>query len=274
MTPLRLKLHAPSPPARRAAALAVPLLLVNGWAVYGQAAWAYDHLLPSRVAAVVFAATVESIAVYLAYEARTALLAGDSSFRLRVASYVAALAAGAMNYSHYAPAWDEPNAAALIFAVLSALSPWLWAIRTRSQRRGDLRAAGLVDARAAHFSAARWLHFPRRTWRALRRSIDASVQDPQSAWQAVKRPRGGLASAGSVGAVREEVTDAGGSGAEERPGPPAPDPLYMAAQALATHSGGRITRRELISGLRERGHKLGTKRADELLKQLRGHDAA
>lgn len=89
----------------------------------------------------------------------------------------------------------------------------------------------------------------------------------------VIRPRGGLASAGSV-AGREEVTDAGGSGAEERPGPPAPDPLYMAAQALATHSGGRITRRELISGLRERGHKLGTKRADELLKQLRGHDAA
>ena len=186
MTPRLPKLKPPPPAARRAAALAVPLLLVNGWAVYGQAAWAYEHLLPSKVAAVLFAVTVESIAVYLAYEARSALLAGDSSFRLRMASYAAALAAGAMNYSHYAPAWDEPSSAALIFGVLSALSPWLWAIRTRSQRRGDLRAAGLVDARAAHFSAARWLHFPVRTWRALRWSIDASEQDPQVAWQAVR----------------------------------------------------------------------------------------
>ena len=74
--------------------------------------------------------------------------------------------------------------------------------------------------------------------------------------------------------VREEVADAGGSGAEERPDPSAPDPLFMAAQALATHNGGRISRRDLIAGLRERGHKLGTKRADELLKQLRERDAA
>ena len=43
----------------------------------------------------------------------------------------------------------------------------------------------------------------------------------------------------------------------------------MAAQTVAAHLGDRLSRRALIDGLRERGHKLGTKRADELLKQLR-----
>lgn len=46
----------------------------------------------------------------------------------------------------------------------------------------------------------------------------------------------------------------------------------MAAQAISAHLGGRLSRRTLIAGLRERGHKIGTEGADKLLKQLR--DAA
>ena len=60
-------------------ALIVPLLLVNSAALYGQAGWAYDHLGHSRFVAVLFAAAVESIGVYLAAEAHGALMAGDAS---------------------------------------------------------------------------------------------------------------------------------------------------------------------------------------------------
>src|SRR5690606_12750718 len=73
----------------RHAVLAIPLVLVNAAAVYGQVQWATANLTSGNVGlAALFALTVESIAVYLAYEAHAALLAGDASFRLRVASYL------------------------------------------------------------------------------------------------------------------------------------------------------------------------------------------
>jgi len=55
-------------------ALVVPLVLVNTTAIYGQAAWAYDHLVPPALRAtspaasvavcLLFAATVESVGIY------------------------------------------------------------------------------------------------------------------------------------------------------------------------------------------------------------------
>jgi hypothetical protein len=64
---------------------------------------------------------------------------------------------------------------------------------------------------------------------------------------------------------------AGGLGSPV-PGPPVHDPLFLAAQAVASHLEDRLTRRALIAGLRDRGHQVSTARASELLKQLR--DAA
>ena len=147
--------------------LVTPLILVNAAAVYGQVQWATVNLTHGSIAlAVVFALTVESIAVYLAYEAHAALLAGDASFRLRAASYLAAGLVGVLNYSHFAGPGLHPTAAALAFGGLSSISPWLWSIRSRSLRRDQLRAAGLIDPRSAHFAAAKWVNFPIRTLRA------------------------------------------------------------------------------------------------------------
>jgi hypothetical protein len=190
----------------RVGVLAVPLVGVNAIAMYGQAAWFAEHASVPVPAAAAVAAVLESIAVYLAYEAHRALLAGDSSLRLRAASYAAGAAFGLLNYDHYMP--DAGRAA--LFGGLSALSPWLWAIRSRSLRRDDLRARGLVDSRAAHFAAARWFHFPLRTLRALRWSVAAGVQDPAEAWAEVQRngpARGGTVPEDPAQAIRaaEEV---------------------------------------------------------------------
>jgi hypothetical protein len=171
----------------RHAVLAIPLVLVNAAAVYGQVQWATANLADGRIGfAVLFALTVESIAVYLAYEAHAALLAGDASLRLRVASYLAAGLVGALNYSHFAGSRLQPTATALVFGGLSSISPWLWSIRSRSLRRDQLRSAGLIDPRSAHFAAAKWVNFPIRTLRAYRWSIDHGVPEERAAWEAYR----------------------------------------------------------------------------------------
>jgi len=166
------------------AALIVPLLLVNTVAVYGQTQWAHKNLTPDSqywLVAVGFAFAVESIGVYLAAEAHRALLAGDASLRLRLGSYGVGGLVGTLNYAHFAPALDEPNAKAIVFGVLSAISPYLWAIRSRSMSRDRLRALNLIDGRAVKFTAAQWLLFPIQSARAFRAAVWAGETNPSRA---------------------------------------------------------------------------------------------
>lgn len=165
----------------RAAALLLPLLLVNSAAVYGQAGWAYDHLIRSAVIAVLFAASVESIGIYLAYEAHSALMAGDASARLRLGSYLVGVLAGVLNYAHFASVGYRPNPLAVTFGLLSSMSPWLWAIRSRSLNRDRLRELGQIDPRAVRFSTLRWALFPIRTVRAFRAAVWAGIVQPSEA---------------------------------------------------------------------------------------------
>lgn len=165
-------------------ALVVPVVLVNVFAVVGQAGWALDHLFGDGrlavAAAVMFAVTVESVGVFLAAEAHRSLMAGDAALRLRLASYLVAGLAGALNYHHFAPTL-APNTSAVTFGAMSAISPWMWAIRSRSLRRAELRAAGLIDPRTVRFSTARWLLWFRPTWEAYRRAVWLGEQDPLKA---------------------------------------------------------------------------------------------
>lgn len=164
-----------------AVALAVPLVLVNSAAVYGQAGWAYEHLVQSWILAALFAAALESIGVYLAAEAHAALMAGDASLRLRLGSYAVGGLVGVLNYAHFSGVGFAPNALAITFGALSSISPWLWAIRSRSLNRDRLRLLGLVDPRAVRFSPLRWLLHFGRTWRAFRAAVWAGVTDPLAA---------------------------------------------------------------------------------------------
>jgi hypothetical protein len=166
------------------AALIVPLLLVNTVATFGQTLWAHDHLTPKShywFIAAGFALAVESIGIYLAAEAHRALLAGDASLRLRLGSYAVGLLAGLLNYAHFAPSLKEPNASAIVFGVLSTLSPILWAIRSRSMSRDRLRALGLIDGRAVKFTAIQWVLFPRLSATAFRAAVWAGETNPAKA---------------------------------------------------------------------------------------------
>lgn len=118
-------------------ALLPVLLLVNGAAVWGQAGWALEHIVPASwsksgyaplTLALAFAAAIELIGVFLSLSADDAEDRGLPSGGIRLGSYAIGLVSGTLNYSH----WD--GAAAIAFALLSAISPFLWGINSRVNR--------------------------------------------------------------------------------------------------------------------------------------------
>lgn len=168
-------------------ALAVPLILVNASAIWGQYGWAVDHLGGGALVALGFALAVESVGFYLAVEAHSALLAGHAAGLLRYGSYLVGLLAALLNYWHWRPTGLP---AALAFAALSALSPVLWGVYSRARNRTRLAALGLVDERAPKFSTARKLYHPVKTLRAASWAAWAGVSDPRAAvegWEAGRR---------------------------------------------------------------------------------------
>ncbi len=113
------------------------LLLVNGAAMWGQAGWATDHIVPARwdwraglALALAFAAALELIGVYLALSADAAEDAGVPSGGIRLASYAQGIVSGALNASHFG--WF--GAAGVAFGLMSAISPFLWSIQARIRR--------------------------------------------------------------------------------------------------------------------------------------------
>lgn len=131
-------------PARRAgggrAVLVLVLMLVNGAAIWGQVGWALSHIVPEIVPAgadwrlglalaLGFAAALELTGVCLALFADEADEVGVPSGGMRFGSYAMGLVSGAINLSHWG--W---GAAGIAFALLSAISPFLWGIRAKIRR--------------------------------------------------------------------------------------------------------------------------------------------
>jgi len=172
--------------ARRVAAhrgwlAAIPVVLVNAVAFYGQLAFLRVHLpAPSAVQALV-AVALESIAVYLAWQAHLAQLADDSALRLRLAAYGMALLIAAMNYSHYAAAHWRPTFAALAFGLCSAISPWLWSVHSRRESRDILKAKGLIEPHAVRLGVTRWVWHPLRSPVVMWHATWAGENDPAKA---------------------------------------------------------------------------------------------
>lgn len=175
---LRRQRHVQAPPAPsqsrpsgpptwlRAAVVAVPVVLVNAVAFAGQLAFLRDHLHWPLAGQIMMAVALESIAIYLAFHAHVAQLANDSALRLRLASYGFGLVIGAMNYSHYADHW-RPTFAAVALGLMSASSPWLWAVHSRRSSRDALLAQGLVEHHALRLGSTRWTWHPVRSARVM-----------------------------------------------------------------------------------------------------------
>jgi hypothetical protein len=169
----------------RAIFAAVPVVLVNVVAFAGQLAFLREHLPWTLAGQILMAVTLESIAVYLAWQAHLAALANDSALRLRLAAYGFAAVIAAMNYSHYAgPGWS-PTFAAVAVALCSAASPWLWGIHTRRVSRDQLMAAGLIEPHALRLGATRWFWHAYRSVRVMKAATWRGETDPAKAISAV-----------------------------------------------------------------------------------------
>lgn len=117
--------------------LLLVLLLVNAAAVWGQAGWALDHIVPdgwdwrpALALSLGFALAIETIGVFLALSADHAEDRDIPAGGIRLGSYAIGLVSGALNASH----WGWTTAAAIAFALLSAISPFLWGIHSRVNR--------------------------------------------------------------------------------------------------------------------------------------------
>lgn len=183
---------------RLAALLAVPLVLVNASAMWGQAGWAEEHITepawPAEVrwlVAVLFAVAVESVGVYLAGMAHAALMADQSAGMLRFGSYVVGLLVGLLNYWHFAGSLGHPTEQAVVFGALSSISPWLWSIYSRYRNRDRLAAMGLVDVRGVKLSTSRKFWHPALSVKVMSYAAWKGITDPADAvaqWEASQAP--------------------------------------------------------------------------------------
>lgn len=208
----------PAAVRRGRAFLIVPLVLVNAAAVWGQAGWAVTNLHQGMLVAILFALAVESIGVYLAFEAHESLMADQASAMLRAGSYGIGLLAGALNYLHFLP---EGLSTALAFGALSSISPWLWAIWSRARNRNRLAELGMVDVRAVKLGSARKVFHPIKSFRVVRWAAWEGITNPADAvvgWEWTRNnpepppassapvPDGPRHSLGSVPAVQDYKT--------------------------------------------------------------------
>jgi hypothetical protein len=158
---------------------AVPVIAVNACAFIGQLGYWRAHLPPSEQ--VLVAATLESIAIYLAWQAHLALLADDAALRLRLAAYGTAVVIGALNYAHYMAPHGRPTVPAVTFALMSVLSPWLWSVHSRRVSRDDLKARGLIEDHAVRLGATRWFFHAYRSLRVMFAATWAGENRPAEA---------------------------------------------------------------------------------------------
>lgn len=152
--------------SRRAWIAAIPIVIVNYVAFRAQLRFWQAHL--SAGDAILVSVALESIAVYLAWQAHVALIADDSALRLRFSAYGVALVIGVLNYSHYMrPGW-RPTVAAVTFGMMSVISPWLWSIHSRRGSRDRLKLLRLIEDHAVRLGATRWFFHAYRCIRVMR----------------------------------------------------------------------------------------------------------
>ena len=183
-------------PVLRVLPLLLPLVLVNAAAVWGQAGWAYERVTPRLVTEItarlvlslLFALSIESIGVYLSWEAHMARMNNEAAELLQAGAYSVGALAGWLNFDH----WHQPggdNSAAIVFALLSAISPWLWAVWSRARNRARLAELGMTDPRGVKLSTSRKLWHPILSLRVVRWAAWSGETSPTRAVAGWERTR-------------------------------------------------------------------------------------
>lgn len=175
-----------------------PILIVNAVSAWGQASYAHDHLVPDSspfwvrwTVGAIAALAAESVALYVNWHAHDALIRKDNrtAGRLRRSAYGIAAIVASVNYIQFSD-HGAPTPLAVVIAMFTVLSPWLWGLHTRRRQHMQLAAEGVrSDSAGAVFSAIRRFYFPFTTIKATRWSVDHGVTDPMKAWEGYRAYR-------------------------------------------------------------------------------------
>jgi hypothetical protein len=182
------------------------IILVNGVSISGQVIFWRSHLPWPIILCIGFAVALESVAIFLAYHASKAELAQDSAFKLRIVSYAFGVIIGGLNASHFLN-HGHLTAASIGMGLLSASSPWLWAIHSRREARDELKARGLIDDRAVRLGL-RWFLFPADSFGVFRLAVWNGESNPIAAiraWEAKRDAESVNADAEREAREREEA---------------------------------------------------------------------
>lgn len=218
---------------------AVPVVLVNTVAFFGQYAFLVGHVQWPTPGRVLFAVALESIAVYLAWHAHVAQLNNDSSTRLKLGAILFAALMGAMNYSHYAgPHW-HPTFMAVGMFCMSSLSPWLWGIHSRRASRNTLMERGLIEEHAVRLGANRWSWHPARSAQVMFHSTWHGINEPKRAIALYEERR-------AARAARRNARRAGRR--NDGAGTPVPDAQAAAAVQATVHAPAQIIAGTQLNG--------------------------
>ncbi|MGH7239453.1 MAG: hypothetical protein ACREHG_05220 [Candidatus Saccharimonadales bacterium] len=169
----------------------VPILLVNAIAIIGQTVFWHEHLDWPWAVDAIFAMSLESIAIFIAYHAHLAQIANDSAMKLRFSAYAMGATIGVLNASHFLGVNGAITAAAIAMGILSASSPWLWSIYSRRVSRSALLANGLIEPHAVRLGSTRWLMHPLNSFRVARYAswhTETNAEAAIAAWGASLHP--------------------------------------------------------------------------------------
>lgn len=172
-------------------ALLVPMLILfNLVAMFGQGSYLYDHVAQEtwdprvRLAvAVGFALAIELVGVLLAALAHDAAMDDQPSAGIRAGSYLVGIGAGAMNFGHFYSPSDVSGTVgtAVGFALLSAASPFLWALWSSAANKARRKALGDYRRRGVRLSPARKFWHPVRSVRVMAWAAWAGVGTEEEA---------------------------------------------------------------------------------------------
>ena len=175
------------PTVGRRAMIAGPILAPMTVAWIGQISFAMDTLGWLFIGAVVFAAAWEMTTAFTGWMYHQARKDGDRGTLFRVATWIFASSAGAMNYWHALPDGGSiyhPTPKAVSYGTMSLVGIALWELYSSLIHRKHLRQAGIVSSARPRFGILRWARFPRITWTAWSLAVRYGIKTVDQAWSA------------------------------------------------------------------------------------------
>lgn len=181
---LARRIKALMPTIGRRVMIAGPILAPMAVAWIGQIGFAHNTLKWPLVGGIVFAAAWELTTAFSGWMYHQARRDGDRGLLFRVATWLFAASAGAMNYWHALDGAGifNPTPKAVSYGAMSVVGIALWELYSSLIHRKHLRAEGIVSSARPRFGILRWVRFTRITWHAWSLSVRYGIRTVDAAW--------------------------------------------------------------------------------------------